>query len=279
MADTRDDLVVGKSIQRIALVLEFDGSPYSGWQKQGADDLTVQQSVEIALTRVDGAPISTQAAGRTDAGVHAEALLVHCDVDAARWARSPKAYLFGVNQYLPESIRVVAAREVSAAFHARFDCLERAYRYQIWNRPIAPSIERWRHWWMPRKLDLSAMQQAAGFLLGEHDFSAFRATDCQSKTAMRDLRQVEISREGFTINISFRANAFLYHMVRNMVGTLVEVGVGKRLPDTIRPLMEGCDRRVAGATAPAHGLYFTNAVYEGFSSAALRESAGVLTGG
>lgn len=252
--------------QRIALVVEYDGLGLSGWQRQ-ENAPSVQQYLEDALARVDGQLVACVAAGRTDAGVHAEAMAVHADVQASRFERSPKAYLHGVNQSLPDQVRVIAVRAVAADFHARFDCRERAYRYQIWNRNTAPAIERWRHWWMPRPLDLAAMQQAAEILTGRHDFSCLRASGCQAATAEREVRRLSIESHGHCINIEVAADAFLYHMVRNMVGTLVQVGLGKRTAESMRELLASRDRLQAGDTAPAHGLYFINAAYDDFQSA------------
>ncbi len=256
-------------MQRILLVLEYDGRPWCGWQRQ-QNGTAVQEVIEEALHRVDPGAGELIAAGRTDAGVHATAMAAHVDIDHARWNRAPRAYLNGVNQHLPDSIRVVATRAVSRIFHARFDCQQRRYRYRIWNRAAAPSaLACWRHWWMPRPLDIDAMRRAAAYLIGEHDFSAFRAADCQAGHARRRIDSVEIHRRDHEILIDIAANAFLYHMVRTIVGTLVEVGCGKRAANAIPTLLDGKNRAEAGQNAPAHGLYFTNARYDDFSSATL----------
>jgi len=252
--------------QRIVLVLEFDGHGLCGWQRQD-NGPSVQQHLEEALAAIDSAPVTCVAAGRTDAGVHGEAMAAHADVSLARFQRSPKAYVHGVNQGLPEGVRVSAVRAVPADFHARFDCRERAYRYQIWNRGTAPAIERWRHWWMPRALDIAAMQQAAEYLMGRHDFSCFRASGCQASSPTREIRSIRIEQRGWCVSIEISADAFLYHMVRNIVGSLVRVGTGKWQAAYMAELLEGRDRLLAGETAPAHGLYFTNAVYDDFCSA------------
>jgi tRNA pseudouridine38-40 synthase len=254
--------------RRAALVLEYDGMQFNGWQRQKAGQ-SVQECLEHALCAVDGRECRTVAAGRTDAGVHAEAMLVHADVDATRWQRSPRAYMHGVNQYLPPSLRVVGVRGVSEHFHARFACLERAYCYRIWNRPTASALHAWRHWWMPRTLSTDAMNAAAAFLVGEHDFSAFRAAGCQSHSASRDVRQLHVEQNGWVVSIEIRANAFLYHMVRNIVGGLVKVGVGDWQPTDIHNLLASRDRSLGAATAPAHGLYFRDAVYDAFRASEL----------
>jgi len=256
---------MGGVMQRIAMALEYDGHGLCGWQLQD-NGPTVQEHLETALALIEGEPVRSHAAGRTDAGVHAEAMLVHADVCADRFSSSPMAYVHGVNQQLPGQIRVLNVRAVAADFHARFDCRERTYRYQIWNRTTAPAIHRWRHWWMPRSLDVPKMQQAALYLVGKHDFSSLRASGCQASSPIRELRELRIKQHGECILIYFRADAFLYHMVRNIVGSLVQVGIGKWQPDRMGAVLAARDRKQAADTAPAHGLYFTSAVYDDFDS-------------
>jgi len=251
--------------QRVVFCLEFDGHGLCGWQRQ-PNAPSVQQYLEDALAAIDGRHVPCVAAGRTDAGVHAEAMAVHADVDAERFHRAPRAYVHGVNSQLPGQIRVIGVRPVEAAFHARFDCRARAYRYQIWNRETAPALYRWRHWWMPRHLDVRHMCEAARCMIGRHDFSAFRASGCQAASAVRELRRLEILREGHGVFFYLRADAFLYHMVRNIVGALVEVGVGNWTAEKMADVLASGDRNQAAMTAPAHGLYFTEAVYDDFSS-------------
>jgi len=251
--------------QRIALALEFDGRPFHGWQQQ-ENAITVQGCLQAALEAIEGGPVRSMAAGRTDAGVHAEALLVHADVSSERWQRSPRAYVHGCNGRLPDEIRVVGVRAVAPDFHARFDCRGRAYRYQIWNRNTASALQRWRHWWMPRTLDVEQMQAAAVHCLGRHDFSALRAAGCQAAHAEKNIRSLNIVHDGHCIHIHVAADAFLYHMVRNLVGNLVEVGAEKRSPADFAALLASGDREQGAATAPAHGLYFTDALYDDFHS-------------
>jgi len=257
---------------RIALALEYDGHGLCGWQRQD-NGPTVQAYLEDALARMEGAARPTVAAGRTDAGVHAEAMLVHADVSAERFSRAPLAYVHGLNQHLPERIRVLAARGVAADFHARFQCLERAYRYQIWNRPTAPAIHRWRHWWQPRPMEIERMREAAAMLIGRHDFSSFRSSGCQASEPVRELREVRIERHGWCICVHLRADAFLYHMVRNIVGALARVGTGQWSLERFEEAFKARDRARSADMAPAHGLYFTNAVYDGFDSASLAGAA------
>jgi len=265
--------MVEQKQQRIVLIIEFDGRPYCGWQRQ-TNGLAVQEVVEQALLHVDSTASNLVTAGRTDTGVHALALAAHVDVCFQRWQHSPRAYLHGINQHLPDAVRVVATRAVDSDFHARFDCTMRCYRYLIWNRTTAaPALSHWRHWWMPRPLDLEAMRQAATLCLGRHDFSAMRAAGCQANHAIRCINTLSINQQGFEIAIKVAADAFLYHMVRTLVGTLIEVGIGQRSPESIRELLASKNRASAGKTAPAHGLYFTNACYKQFSSADLANYA------
>ena len=261
-------VVTHKDVQRIAMVIEFDGRPFHGWQRQD-NAVSVQAELQRALTGIDGRPIATTAAGRTDAGVHAEALLLHADVCAERWNRSHRAYVHGCNSLLPDAIRVTGVRAVDDHFHARFDCLERCYRYQIWNRTTASALQVWRHWWMPRPLNLEDMRKAAAFCLGKHDFSALRAANCQASSAVRMITEIHIEQHGYCISLHISADAFLYHMVRNLVGNLVDVGIGKRSPEAISALLLSRDRSQGAATAPARGLYFTDAVYADFRASEL----------
>ena len=257
--------------QRLAMVLEFDGRPYHGWQQQD-NAISVQQVLESAIQRIDDQPVHVVAAGRTDAGVHASAMLVHADVNRARWQRSPRAYVHGCNSYLPESVRVIGVRDVAQDFHARFDCRGRAYRYKIWGRKTASALEMWRHWWMPRELNLEWMRGASEHCLGQQDFSALRAAGCQASHAVRCIRDIRIQQRDCSVYIDVRADAFLYHMVRILVGNLVEVGIGKRTPEEFGVLLQGRNRSLGAATAPAHGLYFNDAQYDNFKATDLIDS-------
>ena len=255
-------------LQRIAMVIEFDGSCFHGWQQQ-ENASSVQSALQSALRSIEQRDVPLTAAGRTDAGVHAEALLLHADVSAARWQRSHRAYVHGCNNLLPAAVRVTGVRQVADDFHARFDCRERRYRYQIWNRSTAPALAQWRHWWMPRPLEVEAMRQAATYCLGRHDFSALRAAGCQAAHAVRTVREISIEQQGCVVCLHVSADAFLYHMVRNLVGNLVEVGIGKRTPEHMAALLAGRERSQGAATAPAHGLYFTDALYDDFRASEL----------
>jgi len=255
-------------LQRIVMVIEFDGRYFHGWQRQD-NAITVQEVLEVALSKIEGDRCLTVASGRTDTGVHAEAMLVHADVSKIRWQCSARAYTQGVNQLLPEGVVVMGVRAVEDDFHARFSCMERRYRYQIWNRSTPSVLAAWRHWWMPRSLNVQAMQQAADYMLGKHDFSSFQATACQAHSAVREIRHLLVSQQGWEVKIDIHADGFLYHMVRNIVGNLVQVGMGKWQADYIPELMQQKNRAIAAATAPAQGLYFSDALYPLFSAKAL----------
>ncbi len=251
--------------QRIAMALEFDGGGFHGWQQQD-NAISIQEELQKALSAIEGSSVPTVAAGRTDSGVHAEALLVHADVLLERWNRSHLAYVHGLNSKLPDGIRVVGVRAVSADFHARFNCRERAYCYRIWNRNTPSAIHRWRHWWVPRALNLESMREATTCCLGTQDFTSLRASGCQAAHAERTITRLEVGEAGGVIEIEVAADAFLYHMVRNLVGNLVEVGLGSQSAEGFKRLLAQCDRSRGAATAPAHGLYFTDAVYDQFSA-------------
>lgn len=242
---------------RIALGLEYDGSHFRGWQTQPGGG-TVQDAVEAALAEVHGAPVATIVAGRTDAGVHATAQVLHFD---AEHVRPESAWTRGVNAHLPPGVAVLWAREVSPDFHARFGAVERTYRYYLLNHPVRPALMAGRVGWAHGPLDLDAMRKAAGHLVGLHDFSAFRAAECQAKSPFRDLRRANVEQQGDYVVFEFRANAFLHHQVRNMVGALVWVGLGRRAPDWLAEVLAARDRTRAAATFAADGLYLTGVDY------------------
>jgi tRNA pseudouridine38-40 synthase len=242
---------------RIALSVEYDGSAYCGWQLQ-AHGPSVQAVLERALSGIADEPIRVSAAGRTDAGVHALGQVVHFDTTADRPLR---AWLRGANTLLPADVRIIGAQPVAADFHARFSALSREYRYLILNRPQAPAVGHGRVAWEPRPLDADAMHAAAQSLLGERDFSAFRAAGCQSRSPWRNLMRLDVRRHGPWLVIDARANAFLHHMVRNLVGTLLAIGSGERPVGWAAEVLAGRDRTQAGRTAPAAGLYLAAVHY------------------
>lgn len=237
--------------------MEYDGSGYAGWQIQPHAP-SVQAQVEAALSFVAGAPVRTVCCGRTDAGVHALAQVVHFDAPAPR---SPRAWVFGANARLPADISLRWAQDVPADFHARYAARAREYRYLIWDSPARSALYARRAWSYRHRLDADAMHAAAQYLVGEHDFSAYRAAACQAKSPRRDLQRLNVRREGDFVVIDVRANAFLHHMVRNLVGSLVPIGRGLRPANWLSELLDGGDRRAAGATAPAQGLYLLRAEY------------------
>jgi tRNA pseudouridine38-40 synthase len=243
---------------RIALGLEYDGSGFCGWQSQAGGG-AVQDALEAALAVVAHAPVRVVCAGRTDAGVHALAQVVHFDTEAVR---PDTAWVRGVNAHLPASVAVRWAQQVPAEFHARFSARGRRYRYLLLNRGERPALMAQRAGWFHRPLDESLMREAAGLLLGEHDFSAFRAVECQAKTPVKTLRRADLVRHGDLLVFDFEASAFLHHMVRNLVGTLVFVGKGAHPPSWVGELLASRDRSRAAPTFDACGLYFAGVDYD-----------------
>lgn len=243
---------------RVALCLEYDGSAFRGWQSQASGG-TVQDALQAALSQLAGHPVNVVCAGRTDAGVHATAQVVHFDCSAER---PLTAWVRGANALLPDSVAVRWAHPVPDTFHARFSARGRRYRYVLLNRPQRPALAQRRVGWYHGTLDLAAMQAASLSLLGEHDFSAFRAAECQAKSPIKTLREARVRRIGDYVLFDFEASAFLHHMVRNMVGSLVYVGKGRYPPSWIADLLAGRDRRVAAPTFAASGLYLSGVAYE-----------------
>ncbi len=242
---------------RMALVVEYDGSQFHGWQQQ-TGLRTVQQVLEAALTRVADHPVSVVCAGRTDTGVHATAQVVHFDSDNERPMR---AWIYGVNSYLPQDVGVRFGKEVSPTFHARFDATSRRYRYIICNKPIRPALQRTYVTWQYRQLDHQLMHNAAQVLLGENDFTSFRSVECQSKTPQRQIHEIRVTRQGDLVVVDLCANAFLHHMVRNIVGVLMAVGAGRQTVEWVQEVLEAKDRRQGAETAPPYGLYLTGVTY------------------
>ena len=245
---------------RYALELEYDGTPFVGWQRQ-PNGLSVQGVVEAALEIATGQSCLLQGAGRTDAGVHARAMAAHVDLagDAVPSALRLREMLNALVR--PHPIAVLSVREVAADWHARFSCIARHYRYRILNRRAGPALERNRVWWRQGQLDVEAMQAAANRLLGHHDFSSFRSSECQAKNPNRTLDALTLSRRGEEVWIDAAARSFLHHQVRIMVGTLVEVGRGRWTVLQVEEALAARNRAAAGPTAPPTGLYFTRAVY------------------
>jgi tRNA pseudouridine38-40 synthase len=242
---------------RFVVGLEFDGLPYFGWQRQiGAD--SVQEQVETALSKLFDQPIAVTTAGRTDTGVHARALVVHFDSDVPR---SDRAIVLGGNSNLPTSISIRWARTVPDHFHARYSATARTYRYCILNRCTRSALTAGRVAFEFRQLQLQPMQIAAAHFVGTHDFTAFRAAQCQARSPVRNLTALSVQQKGDFFLVEITANAFLHHMVRNIVGLLLFVGQGKAPPEIARELLQGRNRRLAPPTAPAAGLYLWRVHY------------------
>ena len=248
--------------RRWALGVEYDGTAFSGWQRLSAPgtpgEPSVQAALEGALAFVAGHRVDTVCAGRTDAGVHAECQVLHFDSPAMR---DPRGWTLGATTRLPADVCVRWCVPVPADFNARFSARARRYRYRILNRPVRPALGRQLLTWERRPLDADAMHRAAQPLVGEHDFSAFRTVHCQAPHARRDLHAIAVRRTGDIVEINVQANAFLHHMVRNIVGSLLPVGRGERPEAWPAQLLAGRDRTVAGPTAPATGLVFVGPLY------------------
>ncbi|MGC6388994.1 tRNA pseudouridine(38-40) synthase TruA [Ewingella sp. S1.OA.A_B6] len=245
------------SAARIALGIEYDGSAYFGWQRQ-PDAISVQACLEKALSRVADVPITVLCAGRTDTGVSATGQVVHFDTPVLR---KDAAWTMGVNTHLPKNISVRWMSEVAEDFHARFSATARRYRYLIYNNRFRSAILQTGITHVHLPLDVEKMQRAGQALLGENDFTSFRASQCQSRTPWRYMLHLNVSRHGNYVMVDVKANAFLHHMVRNIVGSLIEVGCGAQPESWIAELLAAKDRNLAAATAKAEGLYLVSVDY------------------
>ncbi len=245
----------------IRLVLEYDGSRYAGWQRQ-PDQPTIQEAVETALFKLTQETVSVIGAGRTDSGVHALGQVASFRIDR-QW--TPREWLRGLNARLPDDIAVRSAAAVSDDFHARYAASGKLYEYRILNRGERPALDRAYVWHVHKPPDLAAMRTAATYLVGSHDFSSFEGTLTDNEDPVCDLRQLSLSSQGDLVRIEAYANRFLKHMVRAIVGTLVEVGHGKRTPAGLRTVLAAKDRTAAGRTAPPHGLFLVRVDYDGVS--------------
>lgn len=243
--------------QRLALAVEYDGSAFLGWQRLQHGP-TLQAALEAALGEVADAPVDTLCSGRTDAGVHARAQVVHFDPPAER---SLRGWQLGCNRLLPASMAVTWIGAVAPDFHARFSARRRRYRYEILNRAVRPALQAAYLSWERRPLDAGAMQRAAQVLVGEHDFSAFRALACNARHARRRVHEVSVRRDGERVVVEIEANAFLHHMVRNLVGSLLPIGRGEQPEAWLGELLAAGRRDLAGPTAPAAGLTFLGPRY------------------
>lgn len=243
---------------RYKLTLEYDGRPFVGWQRQN-NGLSVQAVLEQAITKYCGETVTAHAAGRTDAGVHALGQVAHVDIVRGDTALVVQNALNALMR--PAPVAVVRAEQVAEDFHARFSCLGRSYVYRILNRRSQPALDMGRVWWVARPLDADIMHEAAQALIGHHDFTSFRAAECQANSPMRSLDLLRVERIGDTLEIHAAAKSFLHHQVRNMVGTLELVGAGKRPPEWVADVLAARSRVVAGPTCPPDGLYFKAAMY------------------
>lgn len=245
------------STSRIALGLEYDGAGYCGWERQ-RHCKAVQAVLETALSEIADHSVTTVCAGRTDSGVHALAQVVHFDTTAIRPLH---AWVLGTNGRAPRDISVEWARPVDLGFSARFSATLRRYSYFVLNRRSRPALLHRRATWERRPLDVTVMRQAAAHLVGEHDFSAYRAAGCQARTPVRRVESMTVTRSGELVRIDISANAFLHHMVRNVVGVLLAVGAGERAAEWAREVLQSRDRRCAGITAASDGLYLVGVRY------------------
>jgi tRNA pseudouridine38-40 synthase len=245
-------------VMRVALGLSYDGSQFCGWQSQ-PNGCGVQDALEAAIAAIAQHPIRVHAAGRTDTGVHALTQVVHFDTDSSR---PLSAWVRGVNAHLPDTVRVEWAHAVDNDFHARFSAFSRSYQYLLYNAPVASALMATKAGWFHLPLDFSAMSEAADYLLGEHDFSAFRASECQAKSPIKHLQKAEVRAVDKYFIFDFSANAFLQHQVRNMIGALIYVGKGTYSPEYIKALLEQRDRTLSPPTFSPNGLYLTGVGYD-----------------
>ena len=251
-------MVVNEKKKRIVIGLEYDGTKYKGFQKQQNTSFTIQGQVEKALSKIADEKVKTVCSGRTDAGVHAYCQVIHFDTDKARKIQS---WINGGNSLLSEDIRILWAKKEKEEFHARFSAVSRSYRYILRLSKLPSALVKNRTLWIKNKLDIDAMKKSSKFLIGEHDFSSFRGSSCQSKTPFRKIQKISFITDKELVLIDITANAFLLNMVRIIIGTLLLVGK-KEIPySDMKNILEAKDRRLAGKTAPSSGLYFLGPSY------------------
>lgn len=244
---------------KLALCVEYDGSDYHGWQRQKGVP-TIQQCLEDALSKIADHPVQVVCAGRTDTGVHSLGQIVHFETTSKR---KDSSWLFGTNANLPSGISIQWIKEISDDFHARFSAIRRIYRYHILNCPARSALLNNKIVWERRPLSLQLMKEAASYLTGTHDFSAYRSLACQAKSPVRTVHRLVIGQQGPVIMLEIEANAFLHHMVRNIAGVLIEIGMERANPKWAKEVLESRDRTLGGVTAPAEGLYLIKVCYPG----------------
>ena len=244
---------------KIALGVEYLGTDFHGWQIQKSGLRTVQGVVEPALSKIANHPVRVFCSGRTDAGVHAQEQVIHFETQTSR---TDGAWLFGGNANLPSDVNFKWAKEVNDDFHARFNAHARSYEYKIHHHPVRSSLKTGYYLWEPRSLNIDDMREAAAFLVGEHDFSCFRGSMCQAKSPIKTIEYLQIDEIGDDLIIKVKANAFLHHMVRNLVGTPLKIGREEESPDWMLSVLNSKDRKQAGPTAEPQGLYFIKAHYQ-----------------
>ncbi len=239
-------------------ILQYEGTRYRGWQTQGNTENTIQGKLEALLTKMAGEPVEVNGSGRTDAGVHAAGQVIsfRCKTE-----KSPKEICRYMNEYLPEDIAVLSVEEAAPRFHARLNAVGKTYVYRIWNAPVRNVFRRRFTTWIQKPLDLEAMEQAAALLCGTHDYRAFCSLKKFKKSTVRTIEKIEIGKIGQEIRISYTGDGFLYHMVRILTGTLVEVGLGLRKPEEMTEILEGQDREEAGRLMPPEGLTLESVEY------------------
>lgn len=243
---------------RVALGIEYDGSEYYGFQKQKSTEQTIQGNLENSISKVANHSIKTFCSGRTDAGVHAFMQVVHFDTESRR---STREWVRGINSYLPHDIKVLWSKELDETFHARYSATHRSYLYRILNNQTPSALWSKRSLFVPQKLDIRAMRAASKYLIGEHDFSSFRGSGCQSNSPVRTIEDIKIKKKNNFITFELRANAFLLHMVRIIIGTLLMVGKREIKPVEMKNILNEKDRRIAGKTVSSSGLYFLGPKY------------------
>ena len=243
---------------RVALGIEYDGSEYYGFQKQKSTEQTIQGNLENSISKVANHSIKTFCSGRTDAGVHAFMQVVHFDTESRR---STREWVRGINSYLPHDIKVLWSKELDETFHARYSATHRSYLYRILNNQTPSALRSKRSLFVPQKLDIRAMRAASKYLIGEHDFSSFRGSGCQSNSPVRTIEDIKITKKNNFITFELRANAFLLHMVRIIIGTLLMVGKREIKPVEMKNILNEKDRRISGKTVSSSGLYFLGPKY------------------